>query len=106
MNPPRTPAKVTVKIRLLTSAEFQRLAEVPQEVEWFKNIRNPNTKRAYQNAIQDFMLFAGIKRRRAARGPGREIFKGYQGPGDSGHPALPRPPTRGIVQADCQGFRA
>jgi integrase/recombinase XerD len=46
--------------RSLTQAEFQRLAEVPPEVEWFKNIRNPNTKRAYQNAIKDFMLFAGI----------------------------------------------
>jgi site-specific recombinase XerD len=61
MNPARTPARVTVKTRLLTSAEFQRLAEVPPEVEWFKNI-NPNTKRAYENAIKDFMLFAGIKR--------------------------------------------
>lgn len=48
--------------RILTAAEFQRLAEVPPEVEWFKNIRNPNTKRAYQNAIKDFMLFSGIKR--------------------------------------------
>src|SRR5580658_4711471 len=62
MNSAKTPAKVTVKSRLLTSAEFQRLAEVPPEVEWFKNIRNPNTKRSYQNAIKDFMLFAGIKR--------------------------------------------
>jgi site-specific recombinase XerD len=62
MNSANTLAKVTVKTRLLTSAEFQRLAEVPPEVEWFKNIRNPNTKRAYENAIKDFMLFAGIKR--------------------------------------------
>jgi integrase/recombinase XerD len=62
MNSAKTPAKVSVKTRLLTSAEFQRLAEVPPEVEWFKNIRNAHTKRAYQNAIKDFMLFAGIKR--------------------------------------------
>src|SRR5580698_8571243 len=62
MNPARTPAKVTVKTRLLTSAEFQRLAEVPPEAEWFKNIRNPATKRAYENAMRDFMRFAGIKR--------------------------------------------
>jgi integrase/recombinase XerD len=62
MNSAKTPAKVTAKTRLLTSAEFQRLADVPPEVEWFKNIRNLNTKRAYQNAIKDFMLFAGIKR--------------------------------------------
>jgi hypothetical protein len=41
---------------------FQRLSEVPAEVEWFKNIRNPSTKRAYENAIKDFMFFTGIKR--------------------------------------------
>jgi integrase/recombinase XerD len=50
------------RLRILTSTEFQRLAKVPPEVEWFKNIRNPNTKRAYQKAISDFMLFTGIKR--------------------------------------------
>jgi integrase/recombinase XerD len=52
----------SLRTRLLTSAEFQRLAEVPAEIEWFKNIRNAHTKRAYQNAIKDFMLFTGIKR--------------------------------------------
>lgn len=62
MNQARTPVKVTVKTRLLTAAEFQRLADVPPEVEWFKNIRNPHTRRAYENAIKDFMLFTGIKR--------------------------------------------
>ena len=62
MNWAKTPAKVITTTRLLTSAEFHRLAEVPPEVEWFKNIRNLHTKRAYQNAIKDFMLFAGIKR--------------------------------------------
>jgi site-specific recombinase XerD len=62
MNSVKTPVKLSVKARLLTAAEFQRLADVPPEVEWFKNIRNPNTKRAYENAIKDFMLFTGIKR--------------------------------------------
>src|SRR5271154_5118563 len=62
MNSAKIPIKVTVKTRLLTAAEFQRLAEVPPEAEWFKNIRNPATKRAYENAIRDFMLFTGIKR--------------------------------------------
>jgi site-specific recombinase XerD len=32
------------------------------EVEWFANIRNPSTRRAHENAIKDFMLFAGIMR--------------------------------------------
>jgi integrase/recombinase XerD len=62
MNSARTPVKAIIKTRLLTAAEFQRLGNVPPEAEWFKNIRNPSTKRAYEHAIKDFMLFAGIKR--------------------------------------------
>jgi integrase/recombinase XerD len=46
----------------LSAAEFQCLNKVPSEVEWFKNMRNPSTKRAYESAIKDFMLFMGIKR--------------------------------------------
>ena len=48
--------------RLLTAAEFQGLADVPPEVEWFANILNPNTKRAYENDVKDFMRFVGIER--------------------------------------------
>src|ERR1700728_1012192 len=62
MNPAKTPVKRTVKSRQLTAAEFQRLADVPPAAEWFQNIRNPNTKRAYEHAIKDFMVFTGIKR--------------------------------------------
>jgi hypothetical protein len=46
--------------RLLTEAEFHRLADVPPEVEWFANLSNPNTRRGYENAVRDFMRFAGI----------------------------------------------
>jgi site-specific recombinase XerD len=45
---------------LLTRAEFQKLSEVPAEVEWFANINNARTRRAYQNDIHDFMAFVGI----------------------------------------------
>jgi integrase/recombinase XerD len=62
MNPAKTPIRVTGKTRLLSAAEFRRLADVPPEVEWFANIRNASTRRAYENAIKDFMLFTGIKR--------------------------------------------
>src|SRR6202171_5162024 len=62
MHQPSKPVTLTINKRLLTAAEFQRLADVPPEVEWFKNIRNPNTKRAYENAVKDFMLFTSIKR--------------------------------------------
>ena len=33
---------------LLTRAEFQNLAAVPAEIEWFANIDNKRTRRAYR----------------------------------------------------------
>jgi site-specific recombinase XerD len=48
--------------RLLTAAEFHKLTDVPPEIEWFANITNPSTRRAYEHAIQDFMRFTGINR--------------------------------------------
>jgi hypothetical protein len=38
---PQLPTRVTPTERLLTAAEFHRLAEVPPEIEWFANITNP-----------------------------------------------------------------
>jgi len=35
---------------------------VPPEVEWFANLTNPSTRRAYENAVKDFMRFTGIQR--------------------------------------------
>jgi site-specific recombinase XerD len=46
--------------RLLTQAEFHRLADVPPAVEWFANLTSPQTRRAYETAVTDFMRFAGI----------------------------------------------
>ena len=54
------PNQITPAERLLTAAEFHRLAEVPPEFEWFANLTNPSTKRAYEKAVGDFMRFAGI----------------------------------------------
>jgi integrase/recombinase XerD len=48
--------------RLLTSAEFHRLADVPPEIEWFANLSNAGTRRIYENAVKDFMRFTGIQR--------------------------------------------
>jgi integrase/recombinase XerD len=48
--------------RMLTAAEFHRLTDVPPEVEWFANLANPQTRRAYENAVRDFMRFAGVVR--------------------------------------------
>jgi len=59
---PRLPADIAPAGRLLTAAEFHRLADVPPEVEWFANLTNPQTRRAYENAVGDFMRFTGISR--------------------------------------------
>lgn len=48
--------------RLLTADAFQRLADVPPELEWFANLGSAQTRRAYENALQDFMRFTGIVR--------------------------------------------
>jgi site-specific recombinase XerD len=48
--------------RLLTADAYQRLAEVPPEIEWFANLGNAATRRAYENALKDFMTFTGIVR--------------------------------------------
>lgn len=54
--------------RLLTAEAFQRLADVPPEIEWFANLGNKSTRRAYENALQDFMRFTGIVRPEEFRG--------------------------------------
>lgn len=46
--------------RRLSVVEFQQLAEVPAAVEWFANIDNPRTRRAYQNDLEDFYGFVGL----------------------------------------------
>src|SRR5690349_10322366 len=62
MNDISVPTKILPANRLLTSADFQHLSAVPPEVEWFANIRNKSTRRAYETAIADFMGFTGIGR--------------------------------------------
>ena len=48
--------------RLLTKEEFQGLAAIPPEVEWFANLTNANTRRAYKKDVEDFAGFIGISR--------------------------------------------
>jgi site-specific recombinase XerD len=48
--------------RLLTAASYQGLAEVPPEIEWFANLGNGATRRAYETALKDFIGFTGIER--------------------------------------------
>jgi len=53
---PATPTRS----RALTAPEFHQLAQVPPTTDWFANIDNPNTRRAYRNDLQEFMGFVGI----------------------------------------------
>ena len=56
------PHTATDEKNLLTRADFQTLADVPPEVEWFANIDNAQTRRAYQSDLKDFMTFIGMQR--------------------------------------------
>lgn len=44
----------------LHEAHFRALAAVPAELEWFANLDNPQTRRAYRADIREFQAFAGI----------------------------------------------
>lgn len=65
------PAKLPVIIRktktALTPAVYQKLAQMPPELEWFTNIDNPKTRRAYKFDIEDFTSFIGIRSPEAMR---------------------------------------
>jgi site-specific recombinase XerD len=56
------PVSIPPSSRLLTATDFHRLADVPLVIEWFANIDSPQTRRAYRNALEDFMKFTGIER--------------------------------------------
>jgi site-specific recombinase XerD len=44
----------------LTAPEFHQLGKVPPATEWFANIGNPNTRRAYRNDLGEFITLVGI----------------------------------------------
>ena len=56
-----TAKPVTLPRRALTSAEFSQLEDVPPETEWFANIDNAHTRRAYRNDLKEFMAFTGLR---------------------------------------------
>ena len=58
--PPLAVVRALQPRRLLTAAQFQNLADVPPEIEWFANLGNQQTRRAYETALKDFMGFTGI----------------------------------------------
>jgi len=70
-----TPGQILVPVEPssnnLTKRDFQQLADVPPALTWFANIDNPETRRAYQADVQEFMAFTGIADPHAFRQVGR-----------------------------------
>jgi site-specific recombinase XerD len=61
LTPPQSPAvQMPAGERRLSALAFQQLACVPAAVEWFANIDNPRTRRAYQIDLDDFCGFVGL----------------------------------------------
>jgi len=52
---------VAVAERRLSQVQFQALNEIPHFLEWLANLTNPNTRRAYQHDLIEFMQFVGLK---------------------------------------------
>lgn len=46
--------------RRLSASEFQGLTQVPAATEWFANLDNPRTRKAYQGDLSDFCQFIGL----------------------------------------------
>jgi integrase/recombinase XerD len=55
-------SKGELETRKLTDSKYLGLSQVPPETEWFANILNANTRRAYRNDVTEFMAFIGITR--------------------------------------------
>jgi site-specific recombinase XerD len=55
-----TPAAM-IPSNTLTVTQFQHLSEVPPEIEWFANLTNANTRRAYRQDVENFLAFAGLR---------------------------------------------
>ena len=64
--------------RRLTALEFQGLAQVPPAVEWFANIQNPRTRRAYRIDLEDFMEWSGVRDPEEFRGVTRAHVIGWR----------------------------
>jgi len=53
---------IPVRKDALTPAQFDRLADVPPELEWLANLTNDKTRRAYTIDVGEFAQFLGLTR--------------------------------------------
>ena len=54
------PAGSVKLINQLSAHQFHGLCQVPPETEWFANLDNAQTRRAYQSDLKSFMSFVGM----------------------------------------------
>lgn len=52
---------IAVKKGTLSPAQFDRLADVPAELEWLANITNEKTRRAYKCDVMEFSDYLGLR---------------------------------------------
>lgn len=64
---------ITTSGTVLTTLQFHQLADVPPAIAWFANLDNPQTRRAYDADLREFMVFAGI----AAPAQLRDVTRGH-----------------------------
>ncbi len=48
-------------VLVLSTAQFRQLTTTSPEFEWYANLTNPRTRRAYRSDLTDFLRFAGIR---------------------------------------------
>nr|WP_260412810.1 tyrosine-type recombinase/integrase [Pseudomonas cichorii] len=63
LNQPDHPAQLPATgagERRLSADEFQQLADLPVANQWFANLKNPRTRRAYKHDLTDFCTFVGL----------------------------------------------
>ncbi|MAG79299.1 MAG: integrase [Sutterellaceae bacterium] len=60
INDPNSVEVLEKSSRQLSREVFSKLRDIPPEVEWFANIDNVQTRRAYKNDLNDFMAFVGL----------------------------------------------
>ena len=53
---------IPVKKTALTPSQFEKLSEVPPEIEWLANITNDKTRRAYKIDVSEFSEFLGLQK--------------------------------------------
>ena len=53
---------ISVKKTALTASQFEKLSDVPPEIEWLANITNEKTRRAYKIDVSEFSEFLGLKK--------------------------------------------